>query len=141
MLAGTALTWGAGGGLTILIVNEDQDPILAQTELLSTAMYFVRTVWALIRFKSETLMPFRMKHEALPALAVFFEGFEMIGMGFEPMTAVGIVVFLFKKTCKPSLKRLELSEPVPVTCRLRNEHRSESSKEQSCSIRFSALGS
>lgn len=98
LLVGAILTGGDGGGFTILIVKDDQEPIFAQTKLLSTAMYLVRTVWALMRFNNDTLIPLRIKHEAFPALAVFLEGLEMIGIGFESMSAVGFIAFLFKKT-------------------------------------------
>jgi len=60
-------------------------------------------------------MPLRIKHDAFPALAVFLDGLEMMGIGFESMVAVGRVGFLFKKTLSPSLNRFELSAPVPVT--------------------------
>jgi len=44
LLVGAIFTGGAGGGFTILMVNDDQEPILAHTEPLSTAMYLVLTV-------------------------------------------------------------------------------------------------
>ena len=46
-------------------------------------MYLVRTVWELIRLKSDTGPPARIHEEMLRVLAVFLEGFEMMVTGAE----------------------------------------------------------
>ena len=50
-------------------------------------MYLVRTVWELIRLKSDTGPPARIHEEMLRVLAVFLEGFEMIATGAESKEA------------------------------------------------------
>lgn len=50
-------------------------------------MYLVRTVWELIRLKSDTGPPARIHEEILRVLAVFLEGFEMIVTGAESKEA------------------------------------------------------
>ena len=52
-------------------------------------MYFVRTVWELIRLKRETGPPARMHEEIFRVLAVFFEGFEMMVTGADSKVAYG----------------------------------------------------
>jgi hypothetical protein len=50
----------------------------AASSARSTVMYFVRTVWELMRLKSETELPFIMQVETLRVFAVFFDGFEIM---------------------------------------------------------------
>jgi len=69
------------------MVKGDQVELLAQRPPSCTVMYFVRTVCELIRLKSETKDPARMQDDTLRALAVFFEGLEMMVMGAESKVA------------------------------------------------------
>ena len=75
------------GRRTTLTLNADQVTLLAQGWPLSTAIYFVRTVCALTRLKSETGPPARMQDDMLRVFAVFLEGLEMIATGAESKDA------------------------------------------------------
>lgn len=50
-------------------------------------MYFVRTVWELIRLNSDTGPPARMQDEMLRVFAVFLDGLDMIVTGAESKEA------------------------------------------------------
>jgi hypothetical protein len=46
-------------------------------------MYFVRTVWELMRLKRDTGPPARIHEEMLRVFAVFLDGFDMMVTGAE----------------------------------------------------------
>ncbi len=70
-------------GRTTFTANADQAMLLAQSWLCSIVMYLVRTVWELIRLKSDTGPPARIHEEMLRVFAVFLDGFEMMVTGAE----------------------------------------------------------
>ena len=66
-----------------LTLKADQERLLAHSWACSIVIYFVRTVWELIRLKRETGPPARMHEEMLRVFAVFFDGLEIMVTGAE----------------------------------------------------------
>lgn len=86
-------------------------------------MYFVRTVWELIRLKRDTGPPARMQEPIFLVFAVFFDGFDMIVTGAESNVAhvrAGCCESLNEMGggCDMDKDRLKLfALAVPVTCK------------------------
>ena len=78
---------GSSYGRVTVILNADQERLLAEICPLSTVMYFVRTVWEFMRLKSETGPPAKIHDPILRVLAVFLDGFEIMVTGAESKVA------------------------------------------------------
>lgn len=72
---------------TTLTLNADHATLLAHNCAWSMVMYFVRTVWELMRLKRDTGPPARMQEEIFRVFAVFLDGLDMIVTGAESKDA------------------------------------------------------